>query len=79
MNDPNKALWRAENLLFGLIPEATCGYGQQAREKAASADLPLDGRKVSRISDFWCFVTVVLIHLGRREGGNLSGRSAREK
>ena len=43
MNDPDKTFWRAGNLLFGLILEATCGCGQQAREKAAGEDLTLAG------------------------------------
>lgn len=47
MNDPDKTFWRAENLLFGLILGATCGCGQQAREKAAGEDLTLAVRHVS--------------------------------
>lgn len=76
MNDPDKTFWRAENLLFGLILEATCGCGQQAREKAAGEDLTLAGG-MSLDLLFLLFCDCGAHTCGERGGGYLRGRMTR--
>lgn len=75
MNDPDKTFWRAENLLFGLILEATCGCGQQAREKAAGEDLTLAGGM--SLDLFLLFCDCGAHTCGERGGGYLRGRMTR--